>query len=85
MTANIVKHGFTGKANSVIDISVVKTEEDLLIKLKDNCRLFNPQEIDAIFVPEDPCKNCGIRIVSKVCKFMEYYPLLGLNVLSIQL
>ncbi len=36
MAANIVKHGFTGKANSVIDISVVKTEEDLLIKLKDN-------------------------------------------------
>jgi len=85
MAANIVKHGFTGKANSVVDICVVKTDEELIIKMKDNCKLFNPQDIDDIFHPEDPCKNCGIRIVHKVCKSMDYYPLLGLNVLTIKM
>jgi anti-sigma regulatory factor (Ser/Thr protein kinase) len=85
LASNIVKHGFTGKSNSVVDISVVKSPEELIIKLKDNCKLFNPEEIDAIFVPEDPVKNIGIRLVRKVCKSMEYYPLLGLNVLTIKL
>lgn len=85
MAGNIVKHGFTGKANSVIDICVVKTDEELIIKMKDNCKLFNPQDIDDIFVPEDPVKNIGVRVVRKVCKSMDYYPLLGLNVLTIKM
>ena len=83
LAGNIVKHGFTQKKDSVIDVSVTKSDEDLIIKLKDNCRLFNPQEIDDIFNPEDPVKNIGIRIVRKTCKEMEYHTLLGLNVLSI--
>ena len=85
LAGNIVKHGFTGKANSVVDISVIKTEEGLQMKFKDNCRQFNPEEIDAIFDPEDPVRNIGIRIVRKVCRSMEYYPLLGLNVLTIKM
>lgn len=85
LAGNIVKHGFTGKANSVVDISVIKTEEGLQMKFKDNCRHFNPEEIDAIFDPEDPVRNIGIRIVRKVCRSMEYYPLLGLNVLTIKM
>lgn len=85
MAGNIVKHGFTGKSNSVVDISVIKTAEGLQMKFKDNCRQFNPEDIDLIFVPSDPVKNIGIRIVRKVCKSMEYYPLLGLNVLTIKM
>ena len=33
--------------------------------------LFNPAEFEVIFVPEDPCKNGGIRLVRKTCKEME--------------
>lgn len=40
-------------------------------------------ELDAIFDPEDPVKNIGIRLVSKSCREMEYHSLLGLNVMSI--
>ena len=85
LTVNIVKHGFTGKHNNVVDISVTWTGEDLIIKFKDNCRSFNPEECDTIFNPEDPAHNIGLRIVRKVCKEMEYHSLLGLNVFSIKL
>lgn len=85
MAGNIVKHGFTGRSNSVVDISVIKSEDGLQIRFKDNCRHFNPEDIDSMFVPSDPVKNIGIRIVRKVCKSMEYYPLLGLNVLTIKM
>ena len=83
MAGNIVSHGFTGKKGESVDISVTNTPEGLVIKLKDNCRLFNPAELDTIFDPEDPAKNIGIRLVSRVCREMEYHSLLGLNVLSI--
>jgi len=83
LAGNIVTHGFTGRKGESIDISVTKSPEDLIIKFKDNCPLFNPEELDAIFDPEDPAKNIGVRIVRNVCKEMEYHSLLGLNVLSI--
>ena len=59
------------------------TSEGLVIKLKDNCRLFDPAELGNIFDPIDPAGNIGIRLVRKVCREMEYHSLLGLNVLSI--
>ena len=83
LAGNIVSHGFTGKKGEAVDISVTRTPEELLIKLKDNCALFNPEEINAIFDPEDPVKNIGVRLVRKSCREMEYHSLLGLNVLSI--
>lgn len=85
LAINIVDHGFSGKSNSVFDISVTWTGEDLIIKFKDNCRSFNPEECDVIFNPEDPTHNIGIRIVKKLCKEMEYHSLLGLNVFSIKI
>ena len=83
MAGNIVRHGFTGKKRESVDISVTKTSEGLVIKLKDNCRLFDPAELGNIFDPIDPAGNIGIRLVRKVCREMEYHSLLGLNVLSI--
>lgn len=85
LAGNIVKHGFSDKKNSVADVCVVIHDGGLTIKFKDNCVLFNPEEIDSIFVPDDPCKNIGIRVVRKTCKSMEYHTLLGLNVLSIEM
>jgi anti-sigma regulatory factor (Ser/Thr protein kinase) len=83
LAGNIVAHGFSGKKGEAVDISVTKSKEELIIKFKDNCRLFNPKELDAIFDPEDPVRNIGIRLVSKSCREMEYHSLLGLNVMSI--
>lgn len=83
LAGNIVKHGFTNKKNSVADVCLIITGEELAIRFKDNCHLFNPAEVEAIFVPEDPCKNGSIRLVRKTCKEMEYHTLLGLNVMSI--
>ena len=85
LAVNIVEHGFSARSNSVVDISVTWTGEDLIIKFKDNCRSFNPEECDIMFNPEDPAHNIGIRIVKKLCKEMEYHSLLGLNVFSIKI
>ena len=86
LAGNIVKHGFKDKPERCsCDISVTRMPDGLVIKFKDNGILFNPAELDTIFNPEDPAKNIGVRLVSKVCKQMEYHSLLGLNVLSVTL
>jgi len=85
LAGNIVKHGFSKKSNSVVDISVIHADDSLSIQLKDNCRPFDPTEQMKIFTPDDPTHNIGIRLISKVSKKMEYRTLLGLNVISIKL
>lgn len=85
LAVNIVKHGFKGKKGEALDVSVTRLEPGLIITFKDNCPLFNPEEIVAIFDPGDPVKNIGIRLVRNECKQMEYHSLLGLNVLSISM
>jgi Histidine kinase-, DNA gyrase B-, and HSP90-like ATPase. len=85
LAGNIVRHGFSKKSNSVVDIAVVSTVNGLIIKFKDNCEHFNPSECETIFNPEDPSHNIGLRLVNKVSKEMEYQSLLGLNTFSITL
>ena len=83
MTGNIVSHGFDGKKDYNIDVRVVYKEGSLLIRLKDNCRLFNPKEVQDLFDPEDVTHNVGLRLVSKIAESMSYNNALGINVLTI--
>lgn len=85
LAGNIVEHSFSKKSNSVVDIAVVQTDDGLVIKFKDNCAPFNPSECETIFAPNDPSHNIGLRLVSRICKQMDYQALLGLNVFSITL
>ena len=88
MAANIVEHGFTkGKQNKkyVIDVFVMYKDEEFTIRLKDNCVPFDPHSKLKIHNPDDPCKNIGIRMISKIAKTMNYQTTFGMNVLTITL
>ena len=86
MAGNIVEHGFhDGKKHSV-DIRVVyKGKGELLMRLRDDCKPFNPQERAELFAPEDVTHNIGLRMVSRIAKSMNYQNMLGLNVLTLQI
>ena len=86
MAGNIVEHGFTDNKKHSIDIRVIyKGENELLLRLRDDCRAFNPKERSELFEPEDITHNIGLRIVSRIAKSMEYQNMLGLNVLTIRI
>jgi two-component sensor histidine kinase len=85
MAGNIVEHGFDDRKKHSIDIRVVyKGEDELLLRLRDDGRPFNPKEYSDLFESEDITHNIGIRMVSRIAKSMEYQNMLGLNVLTIR-
>lgn len=85
LAGNIVAHGFTDGKKHGIDLRLMIDSEGLLIRLKDDCRAFNPKEAGELFAPEDITHNIGLRLISRTVKSMEYQAVFGLNVLTIRI
>ena len=85
IAANVVSHGFhKDRRRHEIEVRVVMRESDVLLRIKDDCKPFNPQEYyEMTSSNADPLKNVGIRLVYAIAREVEYQNLLGLNVLSI--
>ena len=85
LASNVVEHGFgDGKPHSA-EIRVVKKDDTLLLRVKDDCRAFDPKEAAEMMDPEDVTHNIGLRIVEKLAKRMYYNSAFGLNVITIEL
>lgn len=84
MAANVVEHGFKKDSKShTVDIRVIHKQDDIILRIKDDCIPFDPAERLEIFDPKDKMKNEGIRMVYKGAKDIRYQNILGLNVLTI--
>ena len=86
VAGNVVEHGFTKtKKNKLsIDIYVSVIDDKVILRIRDNAPNFDPRS-KLGEVENDPCKNIGIRLVSKIAKQMNYQNYFGMNVLSIEL
>ena len=86
MAGNVVAHGFNkDKKKHSVDIRVVHKNEDMILRIKDDCIPFNPEERQEIMDPKDRMKGVGIRIVYQAAKDIQYQNMLGLNVLTIRI
>ncbi|MDR1184753.1 MAG: ATP-binding protein [Coriobacteriales bacterium] len=79
MAGNIVQYGFQDRKRHTIDIRLAYKEGSLLLHIRDDCKPFNPGAVQAVFNPEDPCANIGIRLVSQLAQRMEYQSTLNTN------
>ncbi|MBQ5805042.1 MAG: ATP-binding protein, partial [Erysipelotrichaceae bacterium] len=86
MAGNVVEHGFEkDRKENTIDIFTCIENNEVSLRLRDNCVPFDPNSRVEMFNPEDPCKNIGIRMVSKIAKEMNYHVNFGMNILTIKL
>ena len=86
MAGNVVDHGFTKDERShSVDVRVVHKDDDVILRIKDDCVPFDPHERQSLTEPADPLKNIGIRMVFKMAKDVQYQNILGLNVLTIRI
>ena len=86
MAGNIVSHGFRKDRKShSVDLRIAYKNDDLILRIKDDCIPFDPSERRKIIDPEDITKNIGIRMVFSLAKDIQYQNILGLNALTILL
>lgn len=86
MAGNIVDHGFTkDKKKHRIDVRVAHKDDEVILRLRDDCIPFDPEARNNIIDSEDPARNIGIRMIYKILKSVEYQNILGLNVLMMRI
>ncbi len=86
MAGNIVDHGFRkDKKRHSVDVRVVHKDDDVILRLKDDCVPFDPGERQKLAEDGDSTKNIGIRMVFRIAKDIQYQNILGMNVLTIRI
>ena len=86
IAGNIVTHGFSkdSKKHSV-DIRVIHKGDEIILRLRDNCKAFDPATREKVMEADNMGRNVGIRLVYRIAKDVSYQNLLGLNVLTIRM
>ena len=86
MAGNVVEHGFTkDKKKHTADVRVVHKDDDVILRIKDDCIPFDPRERQQMDDKNDPTRNIGLKMVFKIAKSVQYQNLLGLNVLTMRI
>ena len=85
MASNIVQHGFAPDAPQSLMIRVVVANGDLILRFRDNCKLFNIREKYDSADQKDVTSNIGIRIVMRMAKDVMYVNTLKLNTTIIKI
>ena len=86
MAGNVVAHGFTkdDKPHSA-DLRVVHSGDEIILRIRDDCRAFDPSARAKLNEPDEAGKNVGIRLAYSIASEVNYQNLLGLNVLTIRI
>ena len=71
---NIIEHGFKDKKPHAINIRIVIKEDEIIVRIRDDCNAFNPIERYKMKTKNDnnPTKNIGIRIIMGMCNSVNY-------------
>lgn len=84
MAGNVVTHGFSDGKKHSVDLRVV-AKEGLTIRLRDDCREFDPKKRMEQFTPKEAEKNIGIRMIAGLSKEMIYQNNVGINTLLVKI
>ena len=85
MASNIVQHGFVPDKSQSLMIRVLVVNDDLILRFRDSCRLFNIRERYDAVDKNDITKNIGIRMVMSIAKDVMYVNALSLNTTIIKI
>lgn len=86
MAGNIVDHGFhKDNRDHRIDVRVAHKDNEVILRLRDDCVPFDPASRKNIIDTDDPARNIGIRMIYGILRDVEYQNILGLNVLMMRI
>lgn len=77
---NVPAHDGTHLKRHYVSVRVV-CKQELTIRIRDDCRKFDPRERMNMHHPESPEENIGLRMVAGISTSIDYYNNAGINTL----
>ena len=68
-----------------MDVRVVCKDDEVILRIKDDCVPFDPVERNHLTEGGDAASNIGIRMVYSIANKIKYQNLFGLNVLTVRI
>lgn len=84
LARNVVQHGFKENKKNCIDLRIIKKDENYILRIRDNCVLFNPKKELQLINNEDLTYHMGLRLAFETAEDIQYTSLLKLNNLIIK-
>lgn len=84
---NIVTYGFNDSKKNNLEVSVIFENDSFLLRIRDDCRKYNPVEYFNRYLKEEPGLldgKYGLKLVFGITEDINYFGTLGLNTVTIQ-
>ena len=81
----VVEYGFAKDAGRLLEIRIVHFEDAWVLRLRDNCRAFDPVKWIQLNESDDPTVNMGIKLVCAMAKDVTYVSTLDLNIITLRI
>ncbi len=86
MAGNVIEHGFSkDNKKHTIDVRAVKKGDDYILRIRDDCYIFDPVHQLQLLYPDDLFRNIGVRLIMKTAKDVQYTSILRLNNLVVRI
>lgn len=85
MAGNVLQHGFPhDKRIHSIEVRVLKKGDDYILRIRDDCFIFDPQKQLELYSEDDPMHHLGLRMIVGTAKEFQYTCVLKLNNLRVR-
>ena len=85
MVGNVIQHGFNrDKHKHSVDVRVIKKDEDIILRVRDDCTVFDPVKQLELYSEKDKKHHIGIRMIIRSAKSVQYTCVLKLNNLLVR-
>lgn len=85
MGGNIIRHGFLDGKKHSIDLRLIHKDDNMILRIRDNCKAFSPKKWMEIHQMDDPASNIGIRMTYAIAKDVNYIYVMDMNTLIIKI
>jgi len=82
---NIIQWGFADGKKHSINVRIACKNENLTLRIRDDCKAFDPKKQAEMYRAETGMKNIGLRLIYGMVQEMRYVNMLRLNILFIEL
>ena len=82
---NILSYGYKNAKNHDIDVSLFFKQPELVLRIRDEGKPFDPVEYNKMITSDDPVSHMGIRMVFGVAKQVSYTNSMSQNSISLTL